>query len=110
MLLYSVLSVLFQLEDTYAYYTNAKREHHYGKTLLEMIPIELRPESLQFTAEDFGSELTFNLACVAKGGKAGKVDRLVNEMVLAIKKRLALTTRLLKAYNQMATYQKKRKS
>ena len=71
-----------------------------------MIPVELRPESLQFTAEDFGTELTSNLACVATGGKAGKVDRLANEMVLSIKTRLGLTTRLLKAYNQRASYQK----
>ena len=73
---------------------------------MEMMPVELLPESLQFTAEDFGTELTFNLACVTKGGNAGKVDRLVNEMVLAIKTRLGLTTRLLKAYNQMTSYQK----
>ena len=103
---YSVLSVLFQLEDTYAYYINAKIDDQYGKPLMEMMPVELLPESLQFTAEDFGTELSFNLACVAKGGNAGKVDRLVNEMVLAIKTRLGLTTRLLKAYNQMTSYQK----
>ena len=69
-----------------------------------MIPAELRPVSLQFTAEDFGTEMTFQLACVAKGGNAGKVDRLVNEMVLAIKTRLSLTTKLLKAYNSMKSY------
>ena len=69
-----------------------------------MIPAPLKPESLQFTAEDFGTEMTFQLACVAKGGNAGKVDRLVNEMVLAIKTRLSLTNKLLKTYNLMKKY------
>ena len=63
--------------------------------------MELRPESLQYTAEDFGTEMAFSLACVAKGGNAGKVDRLINEMVLAIKTRLSLTTKLFKAHTRM---------
>ena len=96
--------VLFQLEDTYEYYIQENRYNGYAQSLTSMIPAELRPVSLQFTAEDFGTEMTFQLACVAKGGNAGKVDRLVNEMVLAIKTRLSLTTKLLKAYNSMKSY------
>ena len=87
------------MEDTYEYYIYAHNNDSHGLPLLSMIPTELRPEALQFTAEDFGTELTYQLACVAKGGNAGKVDRLVNEMVLAIKTRLALTNKLLMALN-----------
>ena len=90
---------MFQLDDTYEYYIEANQYGNYGESLLSMIPANLRPESLQFTAEDFGTEMTFQLACVAKGGNAGKVDRLVNEMVLAIKTRLSLTNKLLLVYN-----------
>ena len=98
--------VLFQLEDTYAYYLNAESDAAYDYGMMASIPVELRPEALQFVAEDFGTELTYSIACVAKGGNAGKVDRLINEMVLAIKTRLGLTTKLLKAYDQMASYKK----
>ena len=87
------------MEDTYEYYIYAHNIDSHGLPLLSIIPTELRPEALQFTAEDFGTELTYQLACVAKGGNAGKVDRLVNEMVLAIKTRLALTNKLLMALN-----------
>ena len=93
------LLVLFQLEDTYEYYIYAHKNDGYGLPLLSIIPTELRPDALQFTAEDFGTELTYQLTCVAKGGNAGKVDRLVNEMVVAIKTRLTLTNKLLTALN-----------
>ena len=104
--LHVVAILYFQKEDTYAYYLNAERDAAYDYGLTASIPVELRPEALQFVAEDFGTELTYSIACVAKGGNAGKVDRLINEMVLAIKTRLGLTTKLLKAYDQMASYKK----
>ena len=100
------LSVLFQLADTYAYYIDLNSKDGYRQLLVAGIPPELRPESLQFTAEDFGTEMTSSLACVAKGGNAGKVDRLVNEMVLAIKRRLNLTKNLLNAYDEIVSYQR----
>ena len=78
---------------------NINRSNGRRQSIISTIPPELRPESLHFTAEDFGTELTFSLACVAKGGNAGKVDRLVNEMVVAMKRRLNLTKDLLSAFD-----------
>ena len=102
----SSISVLFQLEETYAYYAGRYRNEHHTEQFIATIPVELRPESLQFTAEDFGTEMTHSLACVAKGGNAGKVDRLVNEMVLAMKTRLALTNSLFQEYDSARFYRK----
>ena len=68
-----------------------------GVTSLELEP-NLTPESLYFVAQDFGKEAKLQLKC--QGNKDNASVRLVDEIVIAIQKRLNLTSKFLSLNDQ----------